>query len=59
MEESTIGALDDLATSTATDRGVVATLTEANSCLAKQLEERSNDLKEIKAVFKKERAERN
>jgi hypothetical protein len=37
MAEATIGALANLATSTATDRGVVVTLTEANAHLAKQL----------------------
>jgi hypothetical protein len=56
MAEATIGALVNLETATATDRGVVATLTEANSRLAKQLEDRSNELKDIKALLKKERA---
>jgi hypothetical protein len=37
MAEATIGALSNLATATTTDRGVVATFTEANSRLAKQL----------------------
>jgi hypothetical protein len=32
---------------------VVATLTEANSRLAKQLEDRSNELKDTKALLKK------
>jgi hypothetical protein len=32
---------------------VVATLTEANSRLAKQLEDRSKELKEVKALLKK------
>jgi hypothetical protein len=59
MVESTIGALENLATATATDRGVVATLTEANSRLVKQLEHQSNRLKDIKALLKKERADRN
>jgi hypothetical protein len=49
MAESTIGALSSLATATAADRGVVATLTEANARLAKQLENSSNELREIKA----------
>jgi hypothetical protein len=39
MAEATIGALSNLATTTAADRGVVAALTQANSRLAKQLEE--------------------
>jgi hypothetical protein len=37
MMEATIGDLANLATSTAADRGVVATLTEANARLTKQL----------------------
>jgi hypothetical protein len=44
MAEATIGALANLATSTAADRGVVETLTEANTRLAKQLEDNSNEL---------------
>jgi hypothetical protein len=39
MSEATIGALANLATATAADRGVVAALTQANSRLAKQLED--------------------
>jgi hypothetical protein len=58
MAEATIGALSNLATGTATDCGVVATVTEANSCLEKQLEDRSNELKDINALLKKERSER-
>jgi hypothetical protein len=58
MAEATIGALANLATVTATDRGAVATLTEVNSRLAKQLEERSNELNDIKYLLKKEREER-
>jgi hypothetical protein len=56
MSEATIGALANLATATATaaDRGVVATLTEANTRLAKQLEDNSNELRELKALIKKE-----
>jgi hypothetical protein len=34
-DEATIGALKNLATATAVDRGVVAALTQANSHLAK------------------------
>jgi hypothetical protein len=56
MAEAIIGALYNLETATATDRGVVTTLTEANYRLAKQLEDRSNELKDIKALLKKERA---
>jgi hypothetical protein len=57
MDEATIGALANLATATVADRGVVATLTEANARLAKQLEENSNELRELKALIKKERTE--
>jgi hypothetical protein len=53
MAEATIGALANLATTTAADRGVVATLTEANARLAKQLEDNSNELPELKALIKK------
>jgi hypothetical protein len=55
MVEATIGALANLATVTATGRGVVATLTEANARLAKQLEDNARELREIKALLKKER----
>jgi hypothetical protein len=58
MAEATIGTLANLVTAISTDRGVVATFTEANSRLAKKLEDRSNELKDIKALLKKERADR-
>jgi hypothetical protein len=58
MAEATIGALANLATATAADRGVVAALTQANSRLAKQLEDNSNELRELKALLKKERTEK-
>jgi hypothetical protein len=54
MAEATIGALANLATETAAYRGVVATLTEANARLVKQPEDNSNDLRELKALIKKE-----
>jgi hypothetical protein len=54
LAEATIGALDNLATETAADRGVVATLTEANARLVKQLEDNSNKLRELNALIKKE-----
>jgi hypothetical protein len=57
MAEATIGGLANLATETAADRGVVATLTEANARQAKQLEDNSNELLELKALIKKERTE--
>jgi hypothetical protein len=53
MAEATIGALANLAAATATDRGVVATLTEANARLAEQLEEKASELRELKALLKK------
>jgi hypothetical protein len=53
MAEATIGALANLATETAADRGVVATLAEANARLVKQLENNSNKLRELKALIKK------
>jgi hypothetical protein len=45
IAEATIGALSKLATETAADRGVVAALTQANSHLAKQLEDNSTKLR--------------
>jgi hypothetical protein len=58
MAEATIGSLANLATATAADRGVVAALTQANSRLAKQLEENSSELRELKALLKKEQSEK-
>jgi hypothetical protein len=58
MAKATIGALANLATANAADRGVVATLTEANARLVKQLEDNSNELRELKALIKKERFEK-
>jgi hypothetical protein len=54
LAEATIGALANLATATAADRGVVETLTEANARLVKQLEDNSNELRELKALINKE-----
>jgi hypothetical protein len=51
MAESSIDALAILATATASDRGVVAALTQENSRLAKQLEEISSELRELKALL--------
>jgi hypothetical protein len=53
MAEATIDALASLATATATYRGVVANLTAENSCLARKLDDRSNQLKEVKALMKR------
>jgi hypothetical protein len=58
MAEATIGALSNRATATAADRGVVAAITQANSRLAKQLEENSKELRELKDLLKKERSEK-
>jgi hypothetical protein len=54
MDAATIGDLANLATETAADRGVVAALTHANARLVKHLEENSNELRELKALIKKE-----
>jgi hypothetical protein len=56
--KATIGELANLATATAADRGVVAALTQANYRLAKQLEDNSTELRELKALLKKERSEK-
>jgi hypothetical protein len=58
MAESTIGALENLATATAADRGVVAALTQANSRLAKQLEDNSAELRELRDLLHKERRDK-
>jgi hypothetical protein len=58
MAEATIGALENLATATAADRGVVAALTQENYRLAKQLEDNSSELRELKALLDKERREK-
>jgi hypothetical protein len=58
MDEATIGASANLETATAADRGVVAALTQANSRLAKQLEDNSNELQKLKALLNKERSEK-
>jgi hypothetical protein len=58
MVEATIGALANLATATAADRGVVAALPQANSRLVKQLEETTSELRELKAFFHQERRDK-
>jgi hypothetical protein len=58
MAEATIRSLANLATATASDRGVVAALTQANYRLAKQLEDNSSELRELKAFLNKERREK-
>jgi hypothetical protein len=58
MAEATIGALANLATATALDIGVVAAVTQANSRLAKQLEDNSTELRELKALLNQEQRDR-
>jgi hypothetical protein len=58
ISEATIGALANLATATAADRSVVTALTQAHSRLAKQLEDNSTEMRELKALLKKERSEK-
>jgi hypothetical protein len=58
MAEATIVALANMQTATAADRGVVAALTQANSRLAKQLEENSSELRELKALLNQERRDK-
>jgi hypothetical protein len=58
MDEATIGALSNLAPATTADRRVVATLTEANARLVKQLEDNSTELRELKALIKEEKFEK-
>jgi phage shock protein A len=58
LAEAIIGALAYLATATASDRGVVVTLTEANTRLVKQLEDNSNELRELMTLIKKEIVEK-
>jgi hypothetical protein len=58
MAEATVGALTNLETATAADRGVVAALTQANSRLVKQLEENASELRELKTLLNQERRDR-
>jgi hypothetical protein len=58
MAEATIRALVNLATETATYRGVVAALTQANARLVKQLVETSSELRELRALHHQERRDR-
>jgi hypothetical protein len=58
MTEATIGALENMATATAADRGVVAALTQANAHLAKKLEDYSTELRELNTLLNKERREK-
>jgi hypothetical protein len=58
MAEATIGGLTNLATATEADQGVVAALTQENSRLAKQMEDNSTELRELKALLHKERRDK-
>jgi TRAP-type uncharacterized transport system substrate-binding protein len=58
LYEASIDTFSNLATSTAVDRGIVSTFTDANFRLIKQLEETAQALKEIRALLKKERNDR-
>jgi hypothetical protein len=58
LEEQALVAFANLAAATAVDQNVVAKLTEANSRFSKQLEDNATSLKLVKALLKKERAER-
>jgi hypothetical protein len=58
MAKSAIGAVANLATATAADRGVVAKLTQSNARLVKQLEETSSELRELRALHHQERRDR-
>jgi hypothetical protein len=58
MAKATIGALSNLATATAAYRGMVAALTKANARLVKQLEDNSNELRELKYLIKNEHTEK-
>jgi hypothetical protein len=58
MVEATIDALENLATATAADRGVVAALTQANARLVKKLEETASELGELKDLFHQERRDK-
>jgi serine/threonine-protein kinase RIO1 len=58
LAEATIGELANTATATAAYRGIVSTLKEANARLVNHLEDNSNELRELKALIKKERFEK-
>jgi hypothetical protein len=58
MAEATSGALENLATASASDRGALAALAQANSCLVKHLEETSSELREMKALLHQERRDK-
>jgi hypothetical protein len=59
LAEAAIDAFANLASATAVDSSIVATLNEANARLVKQLEDSAQALKEVKALLKKERGSQN
>jgi putative hemolysin len=58
MAEATIGDLANLVTATASDRGVVAALTQSSSRLVKQLKNTTSELRELKAMLHQERCDK-
>jgi hypothetical protein len=58
MVEAIIVALTNMATAISSDRGGVAALNRANSRLAKQLEDKSAELRELKALLHKKRCDK-
>jgi hypothetical protein len=58
LAEAAIDAFANLASAIAVDCSFVATLTEANASLVKQLKESAQALKEVKSLLKKERSDR-
>jgi phage shock protein A len=54
LAEQALGAFANLSTATAVDREVVSQVTEANSHLAKQLEDNATALNEVKTLLNKE-----
>jgi hypothetical protein len=55
MAEATIGALANLASATASDRGSLESLTQANARLVKHLVETSSELRKLRALQHQER----
>jgi hypothetical protein len=55
MADTITGALANLETATSGDRGLVIYLTEEKARLVRQLEQRSQEVNEVKSLLKKER----
>jgi hypothetical protein len=58
MDKATIGALTNLATATASDIGLVGALTQVSYCLAKQLEDNTSELRDLKDLLNQERRDK-